>query len=251
MQQTRQAILEFLKENGAATVDELAGVVGLNSVTVRHHLDILRGDELIGDPVVRHRSKPGRPQFVYTLTEKASTHFPKNYCDLAAKLLEEVKATTPPDGVKVILEGVANRLSAAAPKLAGDEPTTERLDRAVIFLNDHGYVAGWEQSGEGYLLHTCNCPYEALAKQNPELCSMDLTLAGNLLGGTVERVSWVLDGASSCSYRFGVGPIEPRSGHDPAKLDRRSSIVVALGAHESPAASLAQAEPELSRAKSS
>jgi hypothetical protein len=41
-----------------------------------------------------------------------------------------------------------------------------------------------------------------LAKENPELCAMDLTLAGNLLGGSVERVSRVLDGASSCSYRL-------------------------------------------------
>ena len=200
-QETRQAILDYLKEHGASTVDELAAMLPRNSVTVRHHLDILRSDGLIGDPIVRHRNKPGRPQYVYSLSGKASTHFPKNYCELAAKLLEEVKSNTPPGGVNVIFEGVANRLSASAPKPTIGESITERLDRAVMFLNDHGYVAGWEKSADGYLLHTCNCPYEGLAKQNPELCAMDLTLAGNLLGGTVERVSRVLDGASSCSYR--------------------------------------------------
>jgi len=205
-QKTRQSILDHLKEHGPATVDELVKVLELNSVTVRHHLDILRGEELIADPVVRHRNKPGRPQYVYGLSDKASTRFPKNYCELAAKLLEEVKASAAPGSVALILDGVANRLAATAPKCAGDEPVAERLDRAVTFLNDHGYVAGWEPSAGGYLLHTCNCPYEGLAKENPELCSMDLTLTGNLLGGTVERVSRVLDGASCCSYRLAAPP---------------------------------------------
>ena len=42
MQKTRRLILDYLKEHGQATVDELAEILGLNSVTVRHHLDILR-----------------------------------------------------------------------------------------------------------------------------------------------------------------------------------------------------------------
>jgi predicted ArsR family transcriptional regulator len=203
MHKTRKRIIEYLKEHGEATIDELAGVLGrLTTVTVRHHLDILRGEGLVAEPVVRHRNTPGRPQYVYSLTAKASDEFPKNYCDLAAKLLEEVKAVTPPQGVNLIFEGVANRLSATAPKLVPGEPVAERLDRAVRFLNEQGYVAGWEATGDGYLLHTCNCPYEGLARQNPELCSMDLTLASNLLGGSVQRVSRVVDGASSCAYRL-------------------------------------------------
>jgi predicted ArsR family transcriptional regulator len=220
-QDTRQAILEYLKLNGSATVDELAEQVHLNSVTVRHHLDVLRRDELIGEPVVRHRNTPGRPQYAYSLTAKASAHFPKNYCDLAAKLLEEIKASTPPSGVNVIFEGVANRLAAEVPKPVEGEPRAEHLDRAVTFLNDHGYDARWEQSGDSCLLHTCNCPYEALATENPELCAMDLALAQNLLGGNVERVSRVLDGASSCSYR--LVPAEPVSGTDEPELSRAQS----------------------------
>ena len=222
-QKTRQSILDFLKEHGPATVDELVKVLGLNSVTVRHHLDILRSEELIGDPVVRHRNKPGRPQYVYGLSDKASTHFPKNYRELAAKLLEEVKSNTPPGGVNVIFEGVANRLSASAPKSSVDEPISERLDRAVVFLNDHGYVASWERDADGYLLHTCNCPYEGLAKQNPELCVMDLTLTTNLLGGPVERVSRVLDGASSCSYRIPARAQQPEAEPAVQELSRTQS----------------------------
>lgn len=200
MQDTRKSILDYLKEHGEATVDELAEVLGLTSVTVRHHLDILRGEALVADPAIRHRSTPGRPQYSYSLTPKASEHFPKNYCDLAGKLIDEMKAGVEPDRVNVIFEGVARRLALTAPPPVPGEPLPHRLDRTMDFLNQQGYVARWEETEGGYLLHTCNCPYEALAEGNPELCSMDLNLVGDLLGRLPERVSRVVEGAGSCAY---------------------------------------------------
>lgn len=200
MQATRELILQYLKENGEATVDELANLLDLTSVTVRHHLDVLRGADLVADPVIRHRSSPGRPQYLYTLTKKASAYFPKNYCDLAANVIAEFKATTTPEAVHVFFLTVANRMTALAPPLVPGEAMTDRLDRAVAFLNGQGYVASWQRTTEGYLLHTNNCPYEALAGQNPELCSMDLGLASNLLGMVPQRVSRLVEGATSCAY---------------------------------------------------
>ena len=200
MQKSRERILQYLKEHGEATVDELAAVLRLTSVTVRHHLDILRSEGLVAVPAIRHRTSPGRPQYSYSLSEKATEHFPKNYCDLAAKLLDEVRAFHSPDTVNVFFEGVANRLSAAAPASVPGEALADRLDRAVSFLNDQGYVAQWEYTPEGCVLRTCNCPYEALAGGNPELCSMDLTLVTNLVGAVPQRLSRVVEGASSCAY---------------------------------------------------
>ena len=205
MHRTRTLILDYLKEHGEATVDDLAAVLGLTSVTVRHHLDILRTEELVAAPVIRHRSTPGRPQYSYTLTHKAAEHFPKNYCDLAAKLLDEVRAQTSPRLVNVIFEGVAQRLAAEAPELVPGEPLPDRLERAVEYLNTQGYVARWEQTEQGYWLHTCNCPYQAIAGPNPELCGMDLALVGNLLGATPQRLSRVVEGASTCGYLFAAG----------------------------------------------
>jgi predicted ArsR family transcriptional regulator len=200
MQKTRKTILDFIKENGEATVDELADVLGLTTVTVRHHLDILRSDGCVNEPVIRHRSSPGRPQYAYTLAAKASEHFPKNYCDLAALVLDEVRASSPPQAINVFFEGVANRMSALAPAPVPGEALDERLERAVCFLNSQGYVASYERVEDGYVLQTCNCPYEALAKDNQELCGMDLTLMANLLGEVPQRVSRVVEGAVSCAY---------------------------------------------------
>ncbi len=203
MQSTRQAILQYLKKNGQATVDELASVLGLTAVTIRHHLDIMRSENLVGDPIVRHRVSRGRPQYVFALTDEASVHFPKNYDDLAAKVLDEVKAQIGGQVVNVIFEGVAARLSADAPRPVPGEPLAARLDRAVEFLNARGYVAHWERTPDGCVLHTCNCPYEALADQHPELCNMDLVLVGNLLGAVPRRQSRLAEGGASCAYLVG------------------------------------------------
>lgn len=200
MQETRQLILEHLKEQGPATVDQLAQVVGLTAVTVRHHLDILHAEGLVTDPLIRHRTSPGRPQYVYALTEKATLHFPKNYDHLAEKIVEEIKVAATPQTVNLIFEGVADRLAAGAPAPMAGEPMTERLERAVTFLNQHGYVARWEATTEGYLLHTSNCPYEALAPHHPELCKMDIKLVQNLLGAIPQPVGRLVDGAASCAY---------------------------------------------------
>jgi predicted ArsR family transcriptional regulator len=207
MQKTRKAILDYLKEKSEATVDELALVLKLTTVTVRHHLDILRSDGLVSDPVIRHRASPGRPQYAYTLTGKASEQFPKNYCDLAARVMEEVKASAPPQAINVFFEGVAHRMASQAPALVPGETPDQRLERVVDFLNSQGYVANWERTPDGFLLHTCNCPYEALAKDNPELCGMDLTLVSNLLGEVPQRVSRVVEGAASCAYFIPLGQL--------------------------------------------
>lgn len=199
MQTTRKTILDYLKRNGQATVEELAEVLGLTSVTVRHHLDILRTEALVSEPVVRHRNSRGRPQHVFTLTHQASEHFPKNYNQLAGAMLDELKAHSP-QLANVIFEGVALRLNAEAPRPATDDPWHERVERAVQFLNERGYVARWEQTSDGYLVHTSNCPYEALAGTHPELCQLDMVLIGNLLGVMPQRVSRLADGASSCAY---------------------------------------------------
>lgn len=200
MQQTRQIILNYLKEHGPATVDKLVEVLNLTSVTVRHHLDILRTEGLVAEPVIRHRMSRGRPQYLYALTEKASQYFPKNYDDLASKILAEIKAASTPQVVNVIFEGVASRFTAEAPRPAPGEPITNRLDRAVAFLNTRGYVAHWEATSEGYVLHTCNCPYEALAPANRELCGMDKALIGSLVGAAPQCLTRVADGSSSCAY---------------------------------------------------
>lgn len=200
MQNKRQLIISILKERGSATVDELSKELGITSVTVRHHLDVLRSEGLVSEPVVRHRATSGRPQHAYTLTVKANELFPKNYDGLAMQLLDEVKAHSDMRAVNIFFEGVTRRLLIEAPRPAANEPMPRRLDHAVGFLNEKGYVARWENTDDGYVVHTCNCPYAGIADRHPELCAVDMNLIASLVGRIPERVCHLTEGGESCSY---------------------------------------------------
>ena len=204
MQQTRQHILEILKEKNEATVDDIVAALvdrigEITAVTVRHHLEILRGDGLVAAPAIRRRTTPGRPQHVYSLTDKALELFPNNYRNLAQELLLQIKKTLPRREVNVILEGVADEMAAGLD--AADLPLPVRLNQVVEFLTNQGYNARWESAPEGYVIHTSNCPYHHLTGDHGELCEMDFRMIASLLGGIVpRRVSHMVLGDESCAY---------------------------------------------------
>lgn len=211
MQQTRRHILEILKERKEATIDEIVTALSerigkITAVTVRHHLEILRGDGLVAAPAVRRRSAPGRPQYVYTLTERAADQFPNNYQGLASGLLEQLKSQLPAAQVNQILNGVAEAMAEDA--MVPDAPLETRLDHAVAYLDQHGYSASWSENGQGLILSITNCPYEQVSCGAPELCRMDKRLVDSLVGVTTRRISYQIDGDETCSFLI------PRKKHD-------------------------------------
>jgi predicted ArsR family transcriptional regulator len=212
MQQTRRYILDILKTRGEATVDEIVEELqqrrgkDITAVTVRHHITCLQRDNLIASPQLRHRDTPGRPQHVYSLTEAAAAQFPNNYQELASGLLQVMQEHLPPEGVNVILEGVARQMASAAN--IPDLPLAQRLDMAVEFLCTRGYQAYWESDATGFILHTDNCPYHQVAQHNHALCEMDMRLIATLLGVVPRRLTHVAAGDSSCAYRIPNQPLE-------------------------------------------
>lgn len=208
MQQTRRYILDILKERGEATVDDLVAGLrhlrgdAITAVTVRHHLNELLKENLITNSQPRHRTAPGRPQHIYTLTEESKAFFPNNYRPLATNLLEQICLQLPPKEVNVILEGVAGRMAAQAN--IPDMPLKSRLDMAVNYLNEHGYNAHWEEISEGYILRTNNCPYHDIAQSNHNLCEMDMRLIAALIGLVPRLISRVTAGDASCAYMIPI-----------------------------------------------
>ncbi len=204
MQQTRRHILEILKDRKEATIDEIVEALSkrigkITAVTVRHHLEILRGDGLVAAPTVRRRSAPGRPQYVYSLTPQAADYFPNNYQGLASGLLSQIKDQLPPAQVNKILDGLAS--SMAGDAMIPDAPLDVRLDHVVTYLNGNGYAASWHQTESGeHILSVSNCPYEQVSCSNPELCKMDEHLIRNLIGSPAQRIQWQMDDQESCAF---------------------------------------------------
>ena len=120
MQPTRLRILEILKEQGDLTVAEMARQLGMAPVSVRHHLDVLQGEQLICSPRVRRHGTVGRPRQVYALTEAANAYFPRNHGILAGKLLEEMKGVLSPAELQALFERLADSMAAEARPLQPD-----------------------------------------------------------------------------------------------------------------------------------
>lgn len=209
MQKTRQQILDILNHLGKATVQEIVEELqkvrqdNITAVTVRHHLNMLQKENLIVCPQIRHKSKPGRPQHVYKLTEKAREHLPTNYPQLTLGVIQEIRKQLSSNGVNVILEGVADNMAMAAniPPM----PLEQRLSAVIQYLNELGYEAHWESADSGYLLHTSNCPYHSISVYDNSLCHMDMRLITQLVGVVPRRHSRISDGETSCSYFFPMG----------------------------------------------
>ncbi|MCB9454849.1 MAG: DeoR family transcriptional regulator [Anaerolineaceae bacterium] len=207
MQETRQHILEILKEHGQATVDDIVAELqqrrgAITAVTVRHHLNRLHEDGLITAPELRRRSTPGRPQHIYMLTEKAKDFFPDNYQPVTTALLKELSNHLPTSTINVILEATASRMAQDA--CIGADSLPQRLDQVVEYLNQHGYDASWQPHAEGYALETANCPYHEVSEPNHVLCSMDMHFVASLLGVVPRLLSRASEGAEKCAYLIPV-----------------------------------------------
>ena len=208
MQTTREHILHILKERGQSTVDDLSRELGLTAVTVRHHLDILRGEGLVSAPVAYRRKTPGRPQHLYALTERASSFFPKRYEHLACLILDEVCSRLPRDEITRLMEHIGERIATEAALPEGTAFET-RLAAAVEFLDKLGYMARWERHGDGeHTLHIANCPYERVSSQDRSVCAVDLSLLTHLLGTPPRRISWSAQGDAECAYAARAPEVE-------------------------------------------
>lgn len=217
MQKTRQRILEYLKTNGEATVEDLSATLdNLTPVTVRHHLDVMRSEGLLDAPEIRRRASPGRPCYIYRLSANARAHFPHNLQTLTSLLVTEIKSRLDEKQVNVIFEGVADRMSDLLEPPQPGETMEQRLTRVAEHLTEHGYMASWETRPEGLVLHTRNCPY-GVADTHPEVCMLDLRYVTTLLGVVPRRIGYMVDGDSSCSYLI------PYSGHIVASISANKS----------------------------
>jgi len=200
VQTVRSRILEILKQDGEAPVGVLAERLEMAPISVRYHLDILLGDELIEVSKSKGRKTVGRPQKLYSLTANADAYFPDNFALLTAGVVSQMKQILPPDKIdgcfRKLAQEMALPLTQNSPE---DEPLDDRMQRVVSFLNERGYLAHWDPS-EG-TLHTHNCPYTGVATEHRELCCMDLALVETLCGENCDQVQAIADGGRCCSFR--------------------------------------------------
>ncbi len=198
MTKTRDKILQALLKKPGSTTNDLAKEVGINPISVRHHLTSLQAAGLIKADEERHGV--GRPRLVYSLTEEGSEKFPTRYLRLTTRLLNQLKETLPNPMVKELFSQVALNLAEEYADQLEDLPIEERLDLIKELLDSEGFTVDWEKEGEAYHIHEISCPYHKVGQDHPEICSMDQTLISQMLAVPAEKVQCILSGDERCTY---------------------------------------------------
>jgi len=66
---TQSRILNFLRKQGSATVHELSLAFMLSGANIRHHLAVMKSNDLI-ESISQQRQGRGRPVYVYGLSRR-------------------------------------------------------------------------------------------------------------------------------------------------------------------------------------
>jgi len=209
MQVTRQRIIDLLRKQGQATVEELAQTVGLTPMAVRHHLNVLLAENLITVHHTRRKRKPGRPVQVYSLTNEARKLYPQEYFQLTDMLVEEVARRIGQEGVLNVFNSIADRLIEDCPPLNPDTlPFEKQLDTVTNFLREKGFMVEWGIADGYYTIYHLDCPYRQFSQQHREVCRIDAKLIGAMLNITPRRVSCIACADAQCVYVLSPVPAE-------------------------------------------
>jgi len=202
MKSTRERILQMLLHHPRSTINELAGEIGINPISVRHHLTNLQAEGLISAEEERHGV--GRPRLVYSLTEDGMERFPTRYLRLTTRLLSQMKEQLPQPMVSDMFRQVATHLAAEHEEQLSGLSVEERLNVMKDLLGEEGFVVEWEKKGQDYLIHEITCPYLQVGHVHPEVCTVDQTLISKMLAVPANKIQCILSGAAHCTYIVNV-----------------------------------------------
>lgn len=195
---TRDKIMHTLLNNPRSTINELAEAVGINAISVRHHLNSMLADGLVTSEEERHGV--GRPRLVYYLTERGLEKFPTRYFRLANRLLGRLKETLPASAVETIFSEMARELAEDHLRATQNMSLEEKLDFLKKLLSEEGFIIEWEKIGDSYHIHEITCPYFHVTQAHPEVCTVDQTLISTVLSLPAQKIQCVLSGDHHCTY---------------------------------------------------
>jgi predicted ArsR family transcriptional regulator len=198
MKSTRERILQTLLRQPRRTITDLAGAVGINPISVRHHLTNLQVEGLVSSEEEHHGV--GRPRLVYALTPDGIEKFPTSYVRLTTRILAQMKETMPGPLVSKLFIQVADDLTSQYTDQVRGLSMEQRLDFVKTLLADEGFNVEWEKKGEQYHIHEISCPYYQIGMNHPEVCSLDQAVISKLLALPAEKVQCVLNGDAHCTY---------------------------------------------------
>jgi len=199
MKSTKDRIVEHLLKFPRSSINNLADAIGINAISVRHHLTNLQSEGIIEAEEERHGV--GRPRLVYYLTEKGMETFPTCYLRLTNLLIEELKHIITDQQMQDLFEKIAIKLSQEHVARAVGLPLIERMPIMTELLVEQGFLVDWEKKGNAIFIREMTCPFQQISQFHPEICKIDTILISSVLGVPEDKIVRLEDENSYGTYR--------------------------------------------------
>ncbi len=207
---TKGDLLLLMKRRGLMSLADAEAATGLTRPTLRHHLGQLERDLLV------HRTTQkqgrGRPSLRYGLTPHAEALFPSRDDVLLGRLLGYLQQQGDEETIRGFFENYwEERLRDVEHGLrrvpAGDEE--ERLRVLADILREQGFMPEMQRGEGGLVIRECNCPFPEAVKQTRLPCRLEARFYEQIFDDRISRVTYIPDGASSCTYEFPAAEAAP------------------------------------------
>lgn len=202
MKSTKDRIVEHLLKFPRSSINNLADAIGINAISVRHHLTNLQSEGIIEADEERHGV--GRPRLVYYLTEKGMETFPTCYLRLTNLLIDELKHILTDKQMQDLFEKIAIKLSQEHVTKAAGLPLMERMPIMTELLVEQGFLVDWEKKDDAIFIREMTCPFQQISQFHPEICKIDTILISSVLGVPEDRIIRVKDERSYRTYKIFV-----------------------------------------------
>jgi len=198
---TRREVLVTLKKRGEASVEDLAGSLGITVSAVRQHLTRLAAAGFVAHSAVRRG--PGRPRHLYRLSAGAEALFPKYYSEVTNELLSYVEDEDPEVLERIFERRRRRRVEGAIARLE-DMRFPAKVAELARILDEDGYLADFEALPDGtFRITEHNCAILGVARRWGLACSTEIEFLREALPeARVERVAHMMAGAHVCRYEI-------------------------------------------------
>lgn len=200
MKSTREKVLEALSARPRSTILEVAQYVGINAISVRHHLTHLQADGLVVAEEERHGI--GRPHLVYLLTETGMEHFPTGYIRLMSNLLNHLKQSLSQEKINEMFKTMAEKLASEYKADLEGLNLEQKLEILTRVMSREGFDIQWQHIGDRYEIREISCPFYQIGKHHPEVCLFDHFLIANILSIPVDKIQTQRTTDTLCAFQI-------------------------------------------------
>lgn len=202
---TADRFLQLLKTKGPQSAAMLAAALNITGEGARLQLLKLAEEGLVMS--VTTSKGVGRPVQIWDLTPEGHAHFPDTHAEFTLQLLDTIRTELGEEALeKVVAAREQQQLERYSRAVEGIADIGEKLEAIASLRTRDGYLAEWQEEGDGFIFIENHCPICNAASSCANICKSELKTFKTLMGESVEveRLDHITSGARRCVYKIAV-----------------------------------------------